>query len=111
MLTVALLGRIVFDPEVKEVGENKDKKVLNNRLAVSIGKEKTTFIDFEAWGNTAELIERYYIKGNEILMEGHLINKTKKREELEYETVAFQIDRIIFTYGNKRKEEMETKEE
>ena len=111
MLTVALLGRIVFDLEVREVGENKDKKVLNNRLAVSIGRERTTFIDFEAWGSTAELIEKYYSKGNEILMEGHLINKTKKRDELEYETVGFQIERIIFTYGKKRKEELETTEE
>lgn len=111
MLTVALLGRIVFDLELREVGENKDKKVINNRLAVSIGKEKTTFIDFEVWNHTAELIERYYSKGNEVLFEGHLINKTKKRDEVEYETVALQVDRVIFTYGNKRKEEKEVKEQ
>ncbi len=105
MLSVALIGRLVFDVEVKEVGEKKDKKVMNNRLAISIGKEKTTFIDIEAWGNTAEIIEKYYTKGNEILVEGQLINKTRKKDEVEYETVAFQADKIIFTYGNKRKEE------
>ena len=110
MLTVALLGRIVFDLELREVGENKDKKVINNRLAVSIGKERTTFIDFEVWNNTAELIDKYYSKGNEVLFEGQLINKTKKRDELEYETVALQVDRVIFTYGNKRKEEKEVKD-
>lgn len=105
MLSVALLGRLVFDVEVKEVGENKDKKVLNNRLAISIGKERTTFIDIEAWGTTAEFIEKYYTKGNEILLEGQLINRTRKRDEVEYEIVVFQVDKIIFTYGNKKKEE------
>ncbi len=105
MLIVALIGRLVFDVEVKEVGESKDKKVLNNRLAISIGKERTTFIDIEAWGNTAEIIEKYYTKGNEILLEGQLINRTRKREEVEYEIVSFLVDKIIFTYGNKKKEE------
>ncbi|MGD9677008.1 MAG: single-stranded DNA-binding protein [Vulcanibacillus sp.] len=109
MLSVALLGRLVFDVEVKEVGENKDKKVLNNRLAVSIGKDKTTFIDMEAWGNTAEIIEKYYVKGNEILVEGQLINKTRKKEEVEYEVVSFLVDKIMFTYGNKKKEELAEK--
>ena len=110
MLTVALLGRIVFDLELREVGENKDKKVINNRLAVSVGKDKTTFIDFEVWNNTAELVEKYFSKGSEILVEGHLINKIKKREELEYDTVALKVDRVFFTYGNKRKEEYEIEE-
>lgn len=105
MLSVALLGRLVFDVEAKEVGENKDKKVLNNRIAVSVGKDKTTFIDIEAWGNTADIIEKYYEKGNEILAEGQLVNRTKKKNDVEYETVAFLVDKIIFTYGNKKKEE------
>lgn len=102
MLSVALLGRFVFDVELKEVGE--DKKVVNNRMALQLGKDKTTFIDVEAWGNTAELINKYFKKGNEVLAEGHLINKTRKKSDIEYETVAFVIDKVIFTYGNKKED-------
>lgn len=105
MLSIALLGRLVFDVELKEVGEDKDKKVVNNRMALQAGKDKTTFIDVEAWGNTAELISKYYKKGYEILTEGHLVNKTRKKEDVEYETVGFIIDRIVFTYGNKKDNE------
>ena len=92
------IGRLVFDVEVKEVGDDK-KKVLNNRIAISIGKDKSTFIDIVAWNKTAELIGKYK-KGNEICVIGSLVNTKKKIGETEYDTVAIQVDRIEFTHGN-----------
>lgn len=92
------IGRLVYDVEVKEVGDNK--KVLNNRIAIQNSKDNTTFIDIVAWNSTAELIGKYFKKGYEILIQGYLINRTKKKDNVEYDTVAIFVDKVIFTNGN-----------
>ena len=74
--------------------------MLNNRLAIAIGKDETTFVDIVAWGATAELIAKYFKKGFEILVQGHLINKKRKKDNVEYDTVAILVDKVIFTNGN-----------
>jgi single-stranded DNA-binding protein len=94
------LGRLVFDVKVEYVGDEK-KPVLNNRLAIQLGKDKTTFIDVVAWDKVAETICKNFKKGYEIFIEnGHLINKTRKKDNVEFETVALYIDKIKFTNGN-----------
>ncbi len=92
------LGRLVYDVKIKEVGDNK--KVLNNRIAIPITKTESTFIDIVAWDSAAEQISKYYKKGFEILIQGRLINKTKKKDATEYDTVAILVDKVIPTYGN-----------
>lgn len=92
------LGRLVYDVEVKDVGDNK--KVLNNRIAIQNSKEDTTFIDIVAWNNTAHLIGKYFKKGYEILIQGQLINKKIKKNDIEYDTVAILVNKVIFTNGN-----------
>lgn len=50
--------------------------VLQNSLAFNKkdknGKDKTTFIDFTAFGKTAELIAQYYAKGDRLLGRGEI---------------------------------------
>lgn len=104
------LGRLVYDVKVESVGEDK-KSVLNNRIAISQGKDKSTFVDIVAWGSTAELIGKFFKKGYEIYIEGHFINKTRKKENIEFETVAINIDNIKFTNGNPKEFTGEIKEE
>lgn len=100
-------GRLAFDVKVETVG-NDSKKVLNNRLAIRISKDQTTFIDIVAWGGTAELIGNYYKKGSEILLQGKLINKKKLiANGVEVDANAILVDDVIFTYGNKRDKENE----
>lgn len=94
------LGRLVYDVDVKEVGDNK--KVLNNRIATKVTKNKDTFVDIVAWDTTAEFIDKHYKKGFEILIQGRLINSKKKKDNTEYETVAILVDKVIPTYGNPR---------
>jgi len=94
------LGRIVREVEVREVADGK--KVMNNALAIQRGKNMTTFVEFEAWDQMAERIEKYFKKGYEILLQGQLINKKKKRGEVEYTGVGILVDKIYFTNGNPR---------
>lgn len=96
------LGRLVFDVKVETVGNNK--KVVNNRIAIQQGKNKSTFVDIVAWGHYAELIGNYYKKGYEIYIEGHLVNKTRKKDDVEFTTVAINVDNIKFTNGNPKED-------
>lgn len=102
------LGRLVFDVEVKDVGE--DKKVLNNRIAIQNNKDHTTFVDIVAWNGVAELIGKYYKKGYEILVQGHLINRVSKKGEVEFDTVGILVDRVLFTSGNPRELDLDDNE-
>lgn len=99
------LGRLVYDVEIKEVKDNK--KVLNNRIAIQKGKDDTTFVDVVAWNGVAELIGKYFKKGYEILFEGRLINITKKKDGVEYDTVGILIEKVIFTNGNPKEINLE----
>lgn len=72
MNNVNLTGRLVYDPEIKEVGN--EKKKLSNRLAVPRNdKAKTVdFINVQAWNNTAVFISKYFHKGDPIEITGRL---------------------------------------
>lgn len=105
MLQQTYLGRFVYDVETKPVRE--DKTVLNNRIAIPITKDKSTFVDVVAWNGTANLIEKHFKKGFEILFTGHLTNRQRKKaapdnEEImiDYEDVVLMIDTVHFTSGN-----------
>ncbi|MGV9002421.1 single-stranded DNA-binding protein [Flavobacterium sp.] len=75
---VQLIGHVGQEPEVKAFGEGK--KVANITLATnesytnSKGEkvETTQWHKVKAWGNVADIIEKYVTKGKEILIEGKL---------------------------------------
>lgn len=96
---VHLIGRLAFDVELKEVGESV---VVNNRLAVPRDKDKTDFFDIVAWNTEAKLMEKYYKKGYEVAISGHLSMKPRKIGDKEYSFTVVTVDRISFTYGNPR---------
>lgn len=55
--------------------ENGEKTVLNNRVMIYQGKNKSTFVDITAWNSMAEFIERNFKKDDQIYIEGELKNK------------------------------------
>jgi single-strand DNA-binding protein len=95
---VVELGRLVFDVEVKEV--KNGKKVLNNRLAIRANAKETVFIDIVAWDQVAELMAKYFSKGNEVLIQGELRNDTKEKDGVKYQSVFLLVDKLKFTSGN-----------
>lgn len=79
MNTVTLIGRMVRDPELKSTQQGTS--VLSFTIAVDrrISKEdkdkgvqSADFLDCVAWRQTAELIDRYVRKGNQIGISGRL---------------------------------------
>jgi len=75
---VVLVGNLVTDPELKEIGDNNSvvrfRMAINRRYTTKSGekKEDTTYIDCEMWGPRAGVIAEYVKKADPILVEGHL---------------------------------------
>lgn len=89
MNIITLKGRLTRDPEVRYTQNNI--AVVNINIAVDrftrTGEEKVSdFIDCTAFSGTAEFINKYYKKGQEILVNGRL-----------------QIDNYTDKDGNKRR--------
>ena len=75
---VMLMGNLTRDPELRYTPSNM--AVVNLGLAINRRwrnqqgeqQEETTFVDCEAWGKTAEVINQYFRKGKPIFIEGRL---------------------------------------
>lgn len=79
MNKVFLKGRLTSTPELKRT--SNDIPVTKFTVAVNrrFDREKTDFINCEAWRNTAEFISKFFSKGKEILVVGELhIDKSEK---------------------------------
>ena len=80
MNKVILMGNLTRDPELKHL-PNGNSSVVNFGLAMNerwndsqSGEQKETvcFVEVEAWNRQAEVINEYFKKGSQILVEGSL---------------------------------------
>lgn len=81
MNSVTLKGNLARDPEIRVVESGTRKtSVANFTLAVSRNfknasgekQQETTFIPCEAWDTGAELIGKYLVKGDPVLLQGSI---------------------------------------
>jgi single-strand DNA-binding protein len=96
MNKVFLKGRLTADPEIRKTAN--DISVCNFSIAVNrrFDREKTDFINCEAWRQTAEFISKYFNKGKEIVVCGELhIDKWEKDGEIKYLTKV-SVDEVEF---------------
>jgi single-strand DNA-binding protein len=91
---IILLGNVGSDPEVKNVGESK---VSNFTFATSESwKDKqgnkqteTQWHNIEAWGNLADICERYIKKGSKLYLEGMVKYKNYEKDgQKKYFTIV-----------------------
>lgn len=79
---VQLIGHLGATPEVKTIiGGKKVAKIVlatNETYKNQKGEKvtETTWHNLTAWGNNADIIEKYLQKGSEIAIEGKLKNNT-----------------------------------
>ena len=96
MNKVILKGRLTATPELKTTAT--DVYVTDFSVAVNrrFNKETTDFINCQAWRRTAEFINKYFTKGQEILVIGELhIEKWDKDGETRY-TTRVVVDEVEF---------------
>lgn len=96
---VILTGNITNDLEIKPAGQSQ---VLKFGLGVrgNFKKDETNFIQIEAWGKSAELIEQYCQKGSKLLVIGELKqDRFDDKEGNKREKIKVNVDRFEFLDG------------
>ena len=101
--TVQLIGHVGQDPEIKTL--DGGKKLANFTIATNDSYkndkgekvEQTEWHKLVAWGKTAEIIEKYVIKGKEIAVEGKLTHRSydDKNGEKRYITEVVVNDVLL----------------
>ena len=73
---VAIMGRLVYDPELKTTQQGTSVcsfRIACDRSYAPNGKERQAdFIDVVAWRQTAEFVSKHFQKGSMIAIEGSL---------------------------------------
>ena len=70
MNSVAVIGNLATDVELREVAE--DRKVASFLLAIDRNAEEADFVRVSAWNRQAELCDQYLAKGRRVGVEGRL---------------------------------------
>lgn len=84
---VQLIGNLGMDPEMKTL--ESGKKLVKFSLATNESYknakgekvEETQWHNLIAWGKTAEIANKYLKKGNEVAIEGKLVNRSYEDKE------------------------------
>lgn len=101
-----LKGRICSDIDIQFTQTN-NKKIAKFRIAVrrdyknQNGEYDTDFFSVSAFGNSAEFLEKYFSKGQEILITGHLQNNQWETENGEKRTATNIIVENVEFCGSK----------
>ena len=99
---VQLIGHVGNDPEIKtfDGGKKLAKLAIATNESYKNDKgekvEETQWHNLVAWGKTADIIEKYVVKGKEIAIEGKLTHKSyeDKNGEKRYVTEVV-IDELL----------------
>ena len=116
MNKAVLVGRLVRDPEIRELEDGK--KVSNITVAVQRsyknenGEYEADFIDCSLWGSTAEKTAEYCKKGDLVGVKGRLQTNNYENEEGEKKKFTEVIaERLTFLTNRQDIIEKESKTE
>lgn len=99
MNMVCIIGRLTADTELKTT--NTGKSVVSFSVAVNKDKEHADFFDVVAWNKTAELVNRYFHKGDMIAIEGRLSSRVwEDRNGNKRTAVEIIASHVSFCGGN-----------
>ena len=94
------LGKLLNEVTVKTVTTDKgDKLVLNNRIMIYQGRNKSTFVDITAWNGVADFIARHFTQNDEIFIEGELKNKDITIDDKTFQGFYILVDNARIVFG------------
>lgn len=104
MNKIVLMGRLVANPELKETSSKNNY----TRFTIAVNravKEETDFINCIAWNKQAELISKYFSKGERIAVDGRLtINSYTDKNGNNREAAEVVIDNFAFIESKKKED-------
>lgn len=102
MNNVILKGRLSKDPEIRFTSAN-NKKVANFSVAVqrnfknANGEYDADFFNCVAFAGTADMIEKFFKKGQEILLAGRIQNRNWDDDQgVKHYATDIMVDRVEF---------------
>ncbi len=100
MNTVALIGRLCGDPQLRYTPNGT--AVANASLAVPRrgNREETDWFDLTFWGKTAELAANHLTKGRQVGITGRLRQERWEKDGEKRSKVVVVVDSVTFI-GNK----------
>ncbi|MDE3742433.1 single-stranded DNA-binding protein [Maribacter polysaccharolyticus] len=104
---VQLIGNLGNDPEIVNLdGGSKLAKfsIATNETYKNAKGEKVTDTQWHnvvAWGKTAEIVENYLLKGNEVAVEGKLTHRSYETKEGEKRYITEIRCNELLMLGNK----------
>ena len=105
------LGRLTRDPETR-VMQNSINKVTNFTLAVNRrfadanGERKVDFFNLTTFGKLAEFCEKYYKKGQQVLVEGRINTRSyEDKEGAQKYATDFIVEEAYFADSRKETED------
>lgn len=109
MNTVCLMGRLTRDPELRHT--QGGTAVASFTLAVYRGKGKsdgeriTDFIDCVAWKGTAEIISKYFARGQMAAVEGRIqVRDWTDKDGNKRKSTEVVVSKIFFADSKKSRE-------
>ena len=107
---ISIQGRLARDPEMRRTQSGKavtsfsiacDRDIKNQQT----GEKEVDFIDCTAWNATAELIQKYFRKGNMIVVTGRLqIRKYTDKNEQKRQQAEILVGSVYFCGGKEKAE-------
>lgn len=101
MNNVTLIGRLVRDPDVRYTSEQK--AIARFSIAIDrVGKDGNKTADYPncvAFGKTAEIIEKYCLKGKQVGITGNLRTGSYEKDGHKYYTTDVVVDRLDLLGG------------
>lgn len=113
MNKIIISGRLTRDPEIKFT-QTTNKKVASISVAVrrsyknQQGEYESDFFNCSAFGGQAEFLEKYFKKGQEILLSGRLQNRSWETESGEKRYATDIIVEEVNFIGSKQTSEQAT---
>ena len=82
---VTLLGRLINEPEIKKVGDERMRTgftlAVNRPYKDGSGKSVADFFNIVSWGKLAEICNEYVKKGETILVDGRIQSRSYEQDE------------------------------
>lgn len=99
MNRVFLIGRTTKDIELRTTSGGKT--YIQFTLAVNRIKEGTDFINCVAWNATAELMEKYVLKGEQVGVVGRIQTRNYEKDGKTVYVTEVVVDEVEFLGGNR----------
>lgn len=97
MNKVILKGRLTKDTEIRYTQSSEPKAFSMFSIAVSrFKKDECDFVNCKAWGKTAEFINKYFKKGQEILIEGRIEVNTSELDGVKTTFTNVVVEQVDF---------------